>query len=387
MSQLASYISDCSLASSYTTYNWHGSSTTENHIYDAAFGVGHCSSISYYIGHGKNDKVVWLIERHYEIVTDDGTWVADDWIHSHSACQNVRFVFLWSCHQGDTIGGTHFWSGPYGMPHCWLHTTNLSSDGYANPDNNGYTFIGFSGEAPGLTCPEDGFAGCRSYYFAGYFYKYALISGVSINEALDWAADDTWLEVDSFSNCILYNGFTIYGKNGKMVVYGDGNLEIGSAASTPPLPSRPPKYPPPPSGHSCPTLFVWNGTDYSEEGILDIHAESDITIQHRIEQTLIPDGITYKVRLWELDNFTSHIDQVRLYAVDGEGKWHKCLLILAEHSELGRITWEVRFDDENRVNLEPAQIIDLKFLTTIQYNKTVYFVFEINGYNQKPHPT
>jgi len=134
----------------------------------------------------------------------------------------------------------------------------------------------------------------------------------------------------------------------------------------------------------CPTLFVWNGTDYAEEGILNIHAESDITIQHAIWNTLALNKGVYKLQLRELDEFTSHIDQVKLYAVDGEEVWHNCPLIHAYHTELGKVTWKLIFDDDNRVDLEPTEIIDLKFLPSIPYHETAYFIFEINGHNPKP---
>jgi len=133
----------------------------------------------------------------------------------------------------------------------------------------------------------------------------------------------------------------------------------------------------------CPTLFVWNGSEYVYETLLNIHAESDITVQHQIQQTLVQDGTFYKLQLRELDNFTSHIDQVKLYAVDSEGEWHLCPLTYAYHSELGKVTWKLFFDDEKRVALTPTQTIDLKFLPSIPYGKTVDFIFELNGYNRK----
>jgi len=136
-------------------------------------------------------------------------------------------------------------------------------------------------------------------------------------------------------------------------------------------------------GWICPTLFVWSGTEFSEEGVLDIHAESDITIQHRIENVLALENGVYNLQLRELDNYISHIDQVKLYAVDYEGEWHLCPLIYAEHNELGKVTWKLRFDDRKRVDLEPTEIIDLKFLPSISYVETDYFTFEINGYNMK----
>lgn len=138
-------------------------------------------------------------------------------------------------------------------------------------------------------------------------------------------------------------------------------------------------------GGSCPTLFVWNGTSYLEEGLLDIHAESDVTLHHQIQQSLVKDRRFYKLLLRELDNHTSHIDQVRLYAIDGNGEWHLCPLLFAYHSELGFITWKLRFDDDIRADLAPTEITNLKFMPLFPFNETAYFIFEINGHNRKSH--
>jgi hypothetical protein len=135
---------------------------------------------------------------------------------------------------------------------------------------------------------------------------------------------------------------------------------------------------------TCPVLFVWNGTDYTEEGTLNIHAKSDITVQHQIQQTLVQDGIFYRLQLRELDNFTSHIDQVRLYAVDYYGEVHICPLIFAIHNQQNWITFRLRFDDDRRVYLAPTETIDLKF--TCFRDDIEHFIFEINGYNKKIEP-
>lgn len=137
------------------------------------------------------------------------------------------------------------------------------------------------------------------------------------------------------------------------------------------------------SGGGCPILFVWNGTVYSEEGVLNIHAEFDVTVQHEIEQTPVPKNHFYSLQLRELDEHTSHIDQVKLYAVDNEGEWHLCPLIHAKHSELGKVTRKLRLDDEKRIDLKPTETIDLKFLPSIPHSETEHFIFEINGYNAK----
>jgi len=133
----------------------------------------------------------------------------------------------------------------------------------------------------------------------------------------------------------------------------------------------------------CPTLFVWNGTDHVEEGVLNIHADSDVTVQHEITQALALENGQYKLQLWELQNNTSHIDQVRLYAVDYEGEWHLCPLTYAYHNELGKVKRILLFDDDNRVDLKPTETISLKFAESISYGETAHFIFEINGYNMK----
>ena len=130
-------------------------------------------------------------------------------------------------------------------------------------------------------------------------------------------------------------------------------------------------------GDGCPTLFVWNGTDYVEEGFLNIHAEYDITVRWNLRNTPSMENGFYRLRLWELDNYTSHIDYVKLYAIDYDGIWHECTL-----EGNGDATDRIRYDDGERLDLPPAEAIDLKFSTDFQ-GEIADFVFEINGYNMK----
>jgi len=136
-------------------------------------------------------------------------------------------------------------------------------------------------------------------------------------------------------------------------------------------------------GGACPTLFIWNGSTFVEEALLDIHAESDITLQHSIQNPLTPEHGVCKLQLRELDNYTSHIDQVKLYAVDYQGQYHQGLLFYAKHNELGFVTSELWFDDNIRIDMTPTQTVDLKFLSFIPYDATAHYVFEITGYNRK----
>jgi hypothetical protein len=136
-------------------------------------------------------------------------------------------------------------------------------------------------------------------------------------------------------------------------------------------------------GGGCPTLFLWNRTGYVEEGSMDIHSYNDITLDYRMQQSPVPVANLYRLKLAELDNFTSHIDQVKLYAIDDKGEWHLCPLILAYDTTQGVVTSKLLFDDDHRVNLKPTQETSLYFLKTIRLQDIEYFIFEINGYNPK----
>ncbi len=231
---IASHITDEASEAGYNAQNLYGSQTTRDNIYAAAngFGDANADDIVFYIGHGGSEYVwnwagwIWYYEEQWFITDDAGGKVYDKDIFPNSACRNVIFVLLWSCEQGDVIGGTH-WSGtPYGMPYAWLHTTSLSSDGYANPDNSGYCFIGFQGAAPFLTNRDpvftDGSAAYYPlYYFLWEFYYAALRLKRSIRGSLDYAARSTW-GLNSFNETVLYRGYDV----GRMVVYGDGNLVL-----------------------------------------------------------------------------------------------------------------------------------------------------------------
>ncbi|MFP3984965.1 MAG: hypothetical protein ACLFU9_03230 [Candidatus Bathyarchaeia archaeon] len=239
------------------------------------------------------------------------------------------------------------------MPYCWLHTADLSNDGYTDPDNNDYTFSGFSGKAPGLTYNKDEFYGTKAYYFTGYFYQYVMLNDKSINDALDYAAQNTWGV--SFADCIFYTGYTVYGYDGKMVIYGDGNLEIGSATSTPSLPPPPP--PPPSGGGGCPILFVWNGSDYVKEGLLDIHNPEGVDVVYDHTLVALPERVdgAYLFRLVEHPQTISHIDQVKLYALFEDGSMVELPLIGAWHSEDGNVLPMLLFSDDWKVDLVGAE--------------------------------
>lgn len=48
----------------------------------------------------------------------------------------------------------------------------------------------------------------------------------------------------------------------------------------------------------------------------------------------------------------------------------------------GNLIDKLRYDDEDRLDLPPGEVIDLKFSTTFQ-GEIAYYIFGINGYNIK----
>jgi hypothetical protein len=228
---LASMIANYSSQAGYTTQNWYGSQTNASNIYLAAGGDGYNYSLAFYIGHGGWDYT-WdgiFYSKHWCITDNNGGLVWDKDIFGYTACGYTKFVLLWSCEQGDTIGGLYWFGAAFGMPLAWLHTTSLSIDGYVNPDSGMLAFLGFNGEAPFLTNTLGGVTDAGLSFLYNFYYA-AMCMGYyfTINAALDYAAEITFGSIN-FGNCILYTGLGY----GNMVVYGDGNWHISLYFSKP----------------------------------------------------------------------------------------------------------------------------------------------------------
>jgi len=207
-----SYLGFC-----YTTFNFYNNASRTN-IYSAAGACGYPGGIVFYVGHGYTDDLAlqWCI------TDNSGERIWDNEIFPHSICKNVFFTFLWSCHQGEVIGGSHLWGTPYGMPYAWRHSNAMSENGYTNPVGDGL-FIGFSGISPCLTCSLDGVPQAGKH-FAENFYTYGFQDDYTVRMALDSAACSTFVgSASSFADCILYTG---YYDMGRMVVYGCSILKL-----------------------------------------------------------------------------------------------------------------------------------------------------------------
>lgn len=135
----------------------------------------------------------------------------------------------------------------------------------------------------------------------------------------------------------------------------------------------------------CPTLFVWDGTTYSDFGVIDIH---NSTGQDVIKEVSIPTesvGISnYQACLkliegWEGLHYShSVIDQVKLYAVI-DGNLFLCPLIYAHHNTSGNVLLQLCFSDDWKVDAYLLETIDLKFL--VPYQNIQGYVFIIEGCN------
>jgi hypothetical protein len=139
-------------------------------------------------------------------------------------------------------------------------------------------------------------------------------------------------------------------------------------------------------GDTCPTLFVWNGTEYVYEDLLDIHNPSGEDVIREVsiaKQDLAVEGSKVKLRLqegWLGLNFSeSVIDQVRLYAINEDGKLKLCPLTSAMHSRLGDVREYVVASDDYKAQIFLLETIDLTFKVP---ENVQGFTFVIEGCNK-----
>jgi len=150
-------------------------------------------------------------------------------------------------------------------------------------------------------------------------------------------------------------------------------------------------YTPPPGGGGCPFLQVWNGSDYVDEGLLDIHNTEGVDVIYEHTLTTVPERVNgaYAFRLTEHPKTISDIDQVQLRAILEDGTVQELPLKKAWHSEDGNVRNLLRDSDDWRVEEKGAdhnggisQSIDLEFGALGSNAKAVAFVFTIEGCNR-----
>lgn len=143
-------------------------------------------------------------------------------------------------------------------------------------------------------------------------------------------------------------------------------------------------YPPP----GCPILSVFNGTEYVEEGLLNIHQPEGKDVITEDTLVIKPQAVGnfYLFRLQEHPLTHSYIDQVKLYAVLRDGRKIWLPLVSAVHSVHGNVKHQLLFSDDIRIDTEANESIYLKFVA-LPHLDIQYFTFIIEGHNMIPKPT
>jgi hypothetical protein len=144
-------------------------------------------------------------------------------------------------------------------------------------------------------------------------------------------------------------------------------------------------------GGGCPMLSVYDGTDYVEEGLLDIHNPEgvDMVYEHTLVTTPERADGAHLMRLTEHPKTHSFIDQVKLYAMLEDGTMKELPLTWAWHSEDGNVLPQLLHSDEWKADTSGAdhnegtsQSIDLKFAALSPNLEVTGFMFQIEGNNR-----
>ncbi|MHA2174202.1 MAG: hypothetical protein ACXABI_05200 [Candidatus Hodarchaeales archaeon] len=145
-------------------------------------------------------------------------------------------------------------------------------------------------------------------------------------------------------------------------------------------------------GGGCPNLLAWNGEDFENEGVLNIHNEDnpvfDVTLLHQIstEMELIENKY-YFLKLFErAEGYTfshSFIDQVLLYAIADDGTWYLIPLKKALHSNDGNVKNSLKHSDDIWTETYKGDEINLVFEIPGKLDRFSFkeFIFIIEGHN------
>lgn len=180
--------------------------------------------------------------EHYQGFAADSDYIYDHELYEYTGNGHHYFVFMWTCASAKQIGyydedkhlgGPMYYegTGAVGWAYAWTHQDDsvLSDDGYGDPDNTDYCFIGFETFSPPLS-NVTGYQSKTLSDFVKAFYYSALISDDPIDDALDYASDFAFDE-NEFCDTILYEGWTAWvpGKGDwdtSMRVFGNSNNYI-----------------------------------------------------------------------------------------------------------------------------------------------------------------
>ncbi len=146
--------------------------------------------------------------------------------------------------------------------------------------------------------------------------------------------------------------------------------------------------------HGCPNLLVWNGDEFVDEGVLNIHNDEnpyeDVTVTHQLAtMPAITKPYRYTLKLSEIGegySFShSFIIQVELFAKTINGRWVKLPLISAFHSTKGNVKRFLKYNDNRWAETYIGDEITLEFLAK-RPNLYIEFKFVIIGHNPVKEP-
>ena len=158
----------------YNVTNAFGSDTTVSNVLAWAESMeeDHDCVALFHFGHGG------YTAEYYDYFDNGWNEIKDTDILYQTSLGKHFFVFLWVCFQAE--------AGPSsGMPAAWTHATNMSDDGYHDPDEGNHCFVGFVGASPTLLGYSFRWYNVYGEDVIGTFYTYMLDQGYSINDALD----------------------------------------------------------------------------------------------------------------------------------------------------------------------------------------------------------
>ncbi len=143
---------------------------------------------------------------------------------------------------------------------------------------------------------------------------------------------------------------------------------------------------PPTAPGGCPVLFVWTDEGYVREALLEMHGDSDITLE--TSMTNNPEFVDGKYVVFTLaelgigyNQSHSYIDYAGLHIVDGNGRSHKAPLVSANHSDYGNVKQLLLRSDDNRVDLSKSDLLILKFATPSPHDHIQEWIFLVEGHN------
>ncbi|MFZ7138894.1 MAG: InlB B-repeat-containing protein [archaeon] len=209
-------------ASGYDASKWTDDDTIKSNVLDnASYAEDNFDRVAvFHFGH----MAAW--NEGYQDNT--GANVSADEINAEISLTKHDFVFIWVCTQAQYYNS--------GMPVAWTSRTDLSYNGYSNPDYDDQVYIGFENISPQInnTTAFESQTTDPLYYWIEDFYDYALRDSYSVRDAINEATSDFF--GTSFTLSILNTGYSAwfpgYGNmtadyyDGRMRIYGDGTLFV-----------------------------------------------------------------------------------------------------------------------------------------------------------------